>query len=192
MKKIILILTVLITFGFSNKFATKKTLIFVKPESSLVINGKTNVNTFNCTYNIENLNQPIPVNFVANSNKLIFKNTYLPLVNVYFDCGNKMMNKDFRTLLKSEDHPKIYLRLKEITTINANHLTALIALELAGKTKLYSIPVTFQLNNSIININGKINIDLYDFNLEPPKKFLGMVAVNNNIDVNFNLFLEKQ
>ena len=79
--------------AFTRRDSFKNTMILITAESQLTINGKTNVNKFQCIYNTIELQEPIPVYYEIKDNSLIFKNTQLILKTNCFDCGNKTMNK---------------------------------------------------------------------------------------------------
>ena len=163
------------------------TAIKVLPESSLKINGKTNVNKFSCVFQISNINQPIRVNFEKKKEHLKFKNTFLILENDCFDCGNNMMNKDLRKLLKTDDFPHIQLLLKAVELKNADNISmAVVEISLAGVKNNYRVPVQIK-NSNHTNLNGVLAIDIEDFDLEAPKKMLGAVKVSNYIEIQFDL-----
>ncbi|MCB4809046.1 YceI family protein [Tamlana sp. 62-3] len=190
MKVIILLITVILQLSLSNNFKNNTT-IKINPESTLVIKGKTNVSQFYCNYNIAKLNHDISVDFSAIDNqKMTFNKAELKLNNTFFDCGNQIMNKDFRTLLKSKTYPNIYINLLEVEKQSDNKLLVQLAIELAGISKQFKIPVIIEKTcNNNVRVKGNIEIDILQYNLEPPKKLLGMVKVDNTINVLFNLSL---
>ncbi|MCB4797962.1 YceI family protein [Neotamlana laminarinivorans] len=191
MKVIIILIAAILQFSFINN-PINKTSVKINPESTLIIEGKTNVNQFYCNYNTSKLNHEIPVKFFIEANqKVVFNNTILKLNNQLFDCGNDIMNKDFRNLLKSKKHPNISIQLLEIEKKSNKKIEAKLNIELAGVSRLFKIPVIVENYESNIRVNGKIEIDILEYNLEPPKKLLGMVKVDNTINVLFNLSLTK-
>ena len=180
--------------GFTYINYVKNTEVFIKPESKLIIKGKTNINTFNCNYSIINLENPIPVNFEFKGNKVVFNKTNLILNNDCFDCGNKTINKDFKILLKTNEYPQIFLRLKEMENYNFENSTSnvLVEMEIAGIIKSYKVPVNINNNENNLFVKGKLEINICDFNLDPPKKFLGLITVNNMIEIDFQLLLQEK
>lgn len=172
---------------YGGEFATE-TAIIVTPESSLVIKGKTNVNKFDCKFNVQNLNNPIPVFFKLENSKLVFEETSLVLKNTCFDCGNKGMNKDFYNLLKSDAYPEVILKLKEVKEDNyhKNWVSAKIDIKIAGVMNSYSVPLKFEGNKRMM-IKGTLNLNIRDFNIEPPKKALGLIVVDEIIKIDLNL-----
>ena len=182
------ILLVLLT-GFSTRSDRAEDFpVKIINNSTLHIYGTTNVNTFNCVLNFENVNSIVQTSYTLRNNRLFFENTELKLDNSCFDCGNNMMNKDFLEMLDSDNYPYITFQLKEVVVNpkQKDEIYAFASITLAGKTKLYSIPLTLKKIESIKAV-GCLSIKLTDFELEPPKKVLGLIVVNDEIDINFDL-----
>ncbi len=192
MKKFVYFFSIMLLFAFTNRGIVKNTSVVITPNSKLVVKGKTNVSTFDCEFNVTKLKNPIPVFFEIKDHKMVFKKTELVLENACFDCGNKGMNKDFQELLKSNEHPYIFLKLKELENIyNENSfLQATIELEIAGIIKEYQIPVTLEGKNDLF-VKGLLELNICDFNIAPPKKLLGLIYVNETIEIDFQLLIKE-
>jgi hypothetical protein len=193
MKKLVFLVSIFFALAFTNKDASfKSTTVVITSESSVVVNGTTNVNSFKCNYNIDKFKNPIPIFYHLENDKMVFNKTVLVLDSNSFDCGGNAINKDFKKILKADAYPQISLFLKQIINgDNKNTVNALVDLEIAGVKKPFKIPVVIDSDNHI-SVKGKINISLKDFNIEAPKKFLGLVIVNNNIDIDFKLVVKEQ
>lgn len=192
MKKILLIFSIITIFGFTYSSYDKETSIVITPESKLLIKGKTNINKFNCSYNILNFKKPIPVFFELRDGKMIFKKTKLSLENSCFDCGSKAMNKDFYNLLNSETYPNVVLTLNEVESdiSNDNIIQANVDIDIAGVVNSNVLPMYIEMDD-IMQISGVLDINICDFNLEPPKKALGLVVVDEIIQISFQLKLQE-
>ena len=183
--KIILLFLVFLSFGF---VATTKTKVKILSKSEVTITGKSNVNSFQCKYNSNFLENEITVTSIKNNDaKVSLSNAKILIKSKGFDCGNKMITKDFKTILKADDYDNIGIELKELDLNNNCFLTKL-DIEIAGKSKEYIIPVNFNENTN--NVKGNLKLNIKDFNLKSPKKMFGLIEVNDNVDINFNLFLE--
>ncbi|RTL13723.1 MAG: YceI family protein [Flavobacteriaceae bacterium] len=68
------------------------------------------------------------------------------------------------------------------------NITAKLNVKIAGVEKEYLVPVIFNTNTN--NVKGQLKLNIKDFKLKSPKKLLGMVVVNDHVDINFNLFLQ--
>ncbi|TPV33962.1 YceI family protein [Paucihalobacter ruber] len=184
---LLLLYPVLSSFIKGNAYDTGEALIKLMPDSTLEIQGKTNVNKFNCIFEITNIDDPLKVNFQESENALKFRNTQLLLDNDCFDCGNNMMNKDLRKLLKSDEFPHIKLGLVEVhKTSQKNQAMAEVDISLAGNTKRYLVPVNVSGANQL-SYSGSMDLDINDFELEAPKKLMGAVKVSNIIKIVFDL-----
>lgn len=194
MKKIITLLAALSTLAFtaSDFKEAKNDSIIIDPSSQLLIKGKSNINTFTCQFDVVNINNPIQLHYNEVENKLVFEKTTLVLNNSCFDCGNRLMNKDFNDLLKTDVHPQIILQLKEIykNSNQASKVNALISLNIAGVTKAYSITLDVSDSDTIC-VSGSLGLNINDFNLKAPKKALGLIVVSENIEIEFHLYFKK-
>jgi|SRR5690606_5720734 len=193
MKNLLYLLGLFLTVAFTTvEFTKKSTHVVVENDSEVSISGNTNINSFNCCYNINKLDNPIPVHFESRNKNMVFDATYLELENECFDCGNKGINKDFNKLLKTEIYPKIKLKLKEIQkgTTKDESLTALVEISIANKINTYKIPVSVDQEQKLY-VEGELRLKLEDFQLEPPKKALGLIVVKDEIKVIFKLNLKQ-
>lgn len=151
--------------------------------SELVIIGRTNVNKFQCKFNIELISDRQEIKYGFYRNLINFYDLELHLLTGGFDCGNKMMNNDFQALLLSETHPEIEIKLDQVALISEEFAKAFITVKLAGKKNYYDLPV--KISNNRFRGNFKLNIR--HFGLEPPKKALGLIEVDEEIEVHFDL-----
>lgn len=166
----------------------KEATINFSSDSYLKIKGKTNVNNFNCAFNIDAFSDAIKVNFKEYDSSIKFSKAILRLSNIEFDCGGKAINKDFNKLLNTEEHPQIVLNLKEITKIeeDVNSITATVEITICKISKTYKIPVSVDHEKGLY-VSGLMPININDFNLKAPKKMLGMIKVSPRIQIEFSL-----
>lgn len=161
--------------------------IEILPESSLSISGNTNISQFECEFNTVCFeNQSITVNFSEKGNVLDFRNSILPLENTNFDCGNRRINKDFRELLKTEKHPEILLKIQQIEMSDQQNAHVTLNFEIAGKDKNYRFPVRVTGEDQLC-FEGKLALNIKDFDLEAPSKIFGLIVIEEEISINFKL-----
>jgi len=171
------------TFSFSqNSFQ-------ILPESQLTITGETNINEFLCAFNTSLIPNTKNIKFKGNPEEIHFENAILKLDNQGFDCGNKAINKDFQTLIKSSEYPEIQLELRELLFETPHQAIALLRISIAGKQKDYRVPVIIK-ENPVAQYAGVLNLDINDFELTPPKKIFGLIVVKEDIEINFNLIVD--
>ncbi len=164
-------------------FIDKSVEIF--QSSELSITGDTNISKFGCEFNTFYLEQRNEIKYDQHGNQIIFKDAILTLKNEGFDCGNKGINKDFHALLKTKEYPKITLELTEIILDNDSGIAS-VKIKIACKENTYQVPVAI-FNTGAHRFVGKLKLNISDFNLEPPKKFLGLIVIKEDIEINFNL-----
>lgn len=179
----IILLVLFVSFGFTKL----KTKVKISPKSEVIIKGKSNVNSFQCKYDSSFLNNEIAVTSFQNNNKTSFEGAKIAIKSKGFECAPKMITKDLKTTLKAIEYPTIDIELNELV-INKTDYIANITVQIAGKSKQYSLQVVFNPKN--YNVSGQLKINIKDFDLKPPKKMLGLVEVNENVVIDFNLYLQ--
>lgn len=183
--KIAILGFLIFSFGFVDVL-TKR--VIISPKSSVTIYGKSNVNSFQCNYNSMYLDDEITVTAIkSSSSKLNLKNAKIAIKSKGFDCGNKMITKDFKSILKSDEFDNIYIELKELD-INNRFLMTKLNVQIAGVDKDYVIPMAYSKKDN--NVKGTLRLNIKDFNLQSPKKIFGLIEVNDNVDISFDLFLQ--
>ena len=194
MKRAVIYMTVFMLFSFSTtKLSNISKTFSVSSESKLFIKGTSNVNKFECHYDVSNLTDPIPVKLTQDGQTLYFKNTKLILDTKCFDCGGKGINKDFRSILKANDYPHIVLNVIELNPVanDINTLEVLLNIEIASVKKSYKM-LTSLSSQDKYRISGKLKLNINDFDLESPKKMLGLIVVSEIIEINFEMKLEEK
>ncbi|WP_312768287.1 YceI family protein [Epilithonimonas sp.] len=139
------------------------------------INGSTNVNKFQCTNN----------KFKADAGGYTFSEKNLPNIVLKvtdFDCGNRMMTKDFQKILNAEKYPNMTIKFISFTK-NQGGINALVEVKMMDQSKRYNIEFDIE-NNKLI---GRKNVKFSDFNITPPKRMGGMIVVKDDLDLIFSL-----
>ena len=191
MKRLVILILILFALGFTSAEYLESTRVIVGPDSQLVIKGKTNINRFNCVFNASNFKNPIPVYFHMDHGKMVFQETHLILNTRCFDCGNRHMNEDFYDLLHADIYPEVILNLKAVTlnTDHDNTIYADVNIVISGVTNSYKVPLKIEKNNKMI-VSGVLDLNIKDFNIEPPRKAMGLIVVSEfiKIDLRLNIF----
>lgn len=158
------------------------------------IEGKTNVNRFEFLYDTSSIKriQSCRENQDnhSSSNHVKFK---LPVKA--FDSDNKKMNRDFYKMLEASQYPEITVKIEKskLQRMVEGELLSSIKLDLtlAGNTRTVKTNCSYLTDdpeNKII-LKGKTKINLKNFSLEPPRKMLGLIHVNETILINFEVAL---
>lgn len=188
---VLLFIGSLLSFN-SSGIITTDTSVLIKDSSSLRIIGKTNVNTFKCKYDINELRKPMSIDYTSNGKSILFNSAELRLRNENFDCGGRGINNDFHKLLNTPEYPEVILDLQKVAPHPriSNNYVAGVAITIAGVTRNYDLFLKV-LPEDDFKVKGILEINLPDFNLEPPQKALGMIRVKDDLLIEFLLDLEE-
>jgi polyisoprenoid-binding protein YceI len=112
-----------------------------------------------------------------------------------FDCGNSRMTRDLQDALKMEEHPKIRFELIHATVKTALDTSAqwrrvevLGALTIAGTKRLTRLSAAGRaLDANHFRVRGCHPIRMTYYNIDPPTKAFGLIKVQNEVDVQFDL-----
>lgn len=180
--------------------SVKDIRIKIEEESFIIIHGKTNVNKFQCRYDELSPGKTINLKLAVSDECMIFENAELNLESKKFDCGNKTMNNDFMDLLKSDQFPFIGIDILCINIGSSTFKTVPVKLtnksavvytnfKIAGSENEYHIPVDILEKGKKRIYTGEMMINVRDFGIQPPKKMLGMIEVEENILIQFHLVI---
>ncbi len=161
------------------------------------IEGATNVNSFYFTYqhkakNTYSSNTAECTND-ADSGTVNF---YIPVKS--FEGSNPAMLSDFQTLLKASQFPKVVVGVKKkllngIVSGDTYSDKLNLYLTMAGVTRPIDAEyTTHYLRNGNVLLSGITRIRLTDFSLDPPKRMLGIIKVENMVFIKFELILPSQ
>lgn len=113
-----------------------------------------------------------------------------------FECGNELMNRDFSKTLKQDEFPDITLTLIDLkgenTGVGLSVLMGEVDVEIAGVNHRMQMRCTLEsLSDGRKRILGSQPLSFSDFGIVPPRRLLGMVRVENEINVDFTLILRE-
>lgn len=192
--RLILLLILTICSSYLHTHRVDNTGVWViEPNSTLAIDGSSNVNQFTCS-----IQQYLPGDTVWNSldagrKRLIFRNSKLNIDIQRFDCRHKYITTDFRKMLKAEIYPQLtieFISLDELKTEGV--VRGVVDISLAGRKKRMEILYTCGQNlPTHVTLKGEKWMKFTDFQLEPPRKLGGLIRINEDIKVHFNLHFRK-
>lgn len=191
MKKFMLVVMLLFSSAFTyaqNGFHEKK--VTVLPASKLSITGDTNINKFECNFDTAYLKEAQKVYYSRKDSIMSFTGAILVLNTQGFDCGNKGINQDFHDLIKSDEYPEILLEISKVKLRTKSFGVATICITMAGKQRYYEVPINIS-NGEIAKFQGELELNIKDFDLEPPKKLFGIIVVKDEIEIAFDLQVKK-
>ena len=112
-----------------------------------------------------------------------------------FEGSNPAMLGDFQTLLKAAQFPKVIVGvhkkiLREIASGSTYSDNLDLFLTMAGVTRPIDAEyTTHYLPDGNLLLEGITHIKLTDFSLDPPKKMLGIIRVEDMVFIKFELVL---
>lgn len=166
--------------------------ISIGEQSKLIIKGTSNVKDFTCNYDQSLKADTLQFKTEFEEEKISVAGNALNLYTQEFDCGNRGINRDFKSTLKSKTFPQIELKLNELIFSNGNILpdSAQVDILIAGVSKSYMIPLhEINRNKDTIIVKGTTMLSMYDFELKPPSPMFGLIKVNDELEISFQLQL---
>jgi hypothetical protein len=101
-----------------------------------------------------------------------------------FECGNRIMNKDLKTTVKTTKFPKSTVTITNIKPFGTNYKCSL-NFRITDKTLTYQNLV---LKNTKESLEGVVAVNFSDIALEPPTKMGGLIKVKDEFVIHFNLY----
>lgn len=185
--KLLLILLALLTVT-DETVVRKQGKWVIDSSSQLLIHGKSNVNKFTCS--ILYYSHADTLHYTSNGRELIFDDNTMIIPIHDFDCGNTMITKDLRQTVKSEQNPYLIIAFISMDRSSDHNTGARMAITLAGVTKHANIDFIQNTNGGLLHLTGKYLVSFRDFGLVAPKHLFGVVKVQKELNVEFNLVIK--
>jgi hypothetical protein len=170
--------------------------LIVQPDSQLIIDGKTNVNGFKCAIPRYLGTDTLVLHEGGRNTRPVFVKGSVTLDAASFDCGIALMTSDFRKTIKSKTYPTIVIDFISFErtpsyAYGEEKFKGIINISLGGVTKLFEMNCTIEAKPSgLIHLKGGRDFTFSDFNLQAPKHMMGLVKVEQGLNVNFHLVLK--
>ena len=126
------------------------------------------------------------------------KSLYLeiPVKNLKSTEQSSMMDGKVYTALQSTSAPNIIFHLERINSISINgggcDINAEGTFAIAGVSKRENITVHGIIGtDGTISFIGSKKIEMSDYNIEPPKAFLGAFTTGNEVEISFKINFAK-
>lgn len=185
----ILLLPLLLTSGEARNISYT-----LGEESWLRLSGTSSVNCFECISISESAKGNMEVITDDSEDIITFSNALLNISVKSFDCLNPRLTKDMQNTLGVEKYPNISIELLEVfnseaTTQNGSGMiNAMISIKLNGYRKVVEIPVKWTaVEEDKYRFSGSGALRMSDFGISPPSPMFGLIKVNNEIQISFNL-----
>jgi polyisoprenoid-binding protein YceI len=107
-----------------------------------------------------------------------------------FDASNRKMLSDFHEMVSANEYPNIHIEIEPGKFADFDETSGRTRFKskitIAGTTNEYIIPS--EISSCQIAgymLKGNLMVKLTDFGIEPPRKVLGAVKVNDEVFINF-------
>lgn len=168
------------------------------PSSRLWIEGRSNINEFECQANqyfaeASLIDNDDPIEFESEEQEQVFLQVEIRVDG--FECGKSRMNRDLQDALKSSEFPEITFMFAgaEILEMPSSHdqafqLEVKGSLTVAGNSRdiLFNARAYF-LESHKVRAIGNTTIKMSDFDVEPPTALMGLIKADDELSVNFDL-----
>lgn len=193
MKLALLIVIILFSAGRVADRANERWV--VDATSELIIRGTSNVNNFVCRTDCYQVKDTLQFVSTDNDSEILFSHKALQIPLATFDCGSELITRDFRDALDANRHPLLSIRFlsldQQIMTIKSGSVSGLVQIALAGTTRTYPVLYTISGSGNTLTLAGARTVCFSDFNLQPPRKMMGLIRVQDDVDVEFQLHLQR-
>jgi hypothetical protein len=167
----------------------------IEKNSSMTIEGRTNINTFQCDI-VEYLNRDTLLLYKDNSQsgKPITTKGALTINVNHFDCHQSHITADFKKTLKADKNSHMKINLLSLGYIKPNMpaqtVKGWVEIQLAGVVRKMEIDYAVLAKQAgHLQLTGTKKVTFADFKMDPPKKLAGLIRVEQEIGVRFHLAL---
>lgn len=167
----------------------------IHQNSTLSVSGTSNIKDFTCRLESLHYDDTLAFTLSPASQIIVFRQHRLHIPVEPFDCGNRLIRKDFLQTLKHEAHPVIQLQFIDLrisgrATWWKDPIEGAISITLGGVSQRYILDYDLNIyGEHVIELNGSRTLTLSDFNLEAPERLAGLVKIDEEVDVSFRLVL---
>lgn len=182
----------LFTLSTANNF---KVAYKIDAKSRLYLNGKTNINSYECY-----CNDDFPTAIISGAEQengtIHFTNAVLQVKTSLLSCKNKLMNRDMHKALKAEEHPYIIIVLHDAETLSNNsklsyntwqEFKANVTLTIAGVSKKVQLQVKVnKLSKHLFQLKASKDILMSEYNVKPRTPF-NMIKIEDKVTINFDM-----
>ena len=193
MKILLLVLFIysLLTYKVTNPSKVEISKWVISENSSLVVNGSTNVNHFSCRvvhYSMDTIKlSQDDVRQTLSGNILIEVKS--------FECNIQMMTKELRKTLNESEFPILHINLLSLKQVSVTNMGGLfkgnVEIEIAGKAKNFVGVYELAKHKDKMVFKGTQSVNFSDFELKPPVKVGRLIKAKDGLTIVFTLILRK-
>lgn len=187
--KYIVALLLLVSLSSSSRIEDRGKWL-IDYNSQLMIHGKTNVSSFTCFISCYNSTDTLQYELDHKTKNLVFDKNKMIIPIFNFNCGNPMITRDFRKTVNVDKYPYLNITFLSLDRNGEDDLASgKMEITLAGVVKAATIHFNLKPNGDFIQLTGRHAVAFSDFNLHAPERMMGLVKVNEELLVEFNLLI---
>jgi polyisoprenoid-binding protein YceI len=99
--------------------------------------------------------------------------------------GRSGLDNNAYDALKADEHPEIRFVLLNVQSITENTIRARGRMNIAGRSRIVTIEVNYELSGNNVQFSGDIDLKLSDYDIERPTAMFGSVRAGDKIQVSF-------
>jgi hypothetical protein len=191
---------ILILFGICGEVLHAQVQYIPHEDSRLWIEGRSNVNQFECTAREYDGDAIIRRDLSGSTDEPGDSDQLFIRVEIHvdgFECGRSRMNRDLRNALKSSTFPTITFIFENAVQMNSiPEGNGFLRFEVTGILTVAgnSQRVTFEMGGNYledgrIRVTGEKEIKMTDYEVEPPTGLFGLVRAEDELTVHFDLYV---
>jgi len=186
-----LVLNPCINPGINHSCEQSSIAYSIGPDSELSITGTSNVTKFCCSSKQQFPQGDLTYEWISDS-RIKISNARLEIDAQGLDCGHRPITRDFKRTLLVDKHPNILFVLHELALRHDkvakqsdwNWAVADTEITIAGCSNHKFLNVQYKLvADSSIELRAFTRLCVSDFGLESPKPMLGIIKVEDEVDV---------
>lgn len=190
-----LALTALCTFAGSA--SAQSIRLAVAPESTLWIEGGSNLHGWSCKASSIDAMIDVDEAFLKSTSPTLLKKVQVKVPVRNLKCGHGGMDNNLYKALKADDSPEISYILGTFDVIpgasDSFTVKSVGTLKIAGAEKTVNMDVTAsKLADGSIRADGELPLLMTDFGVKPPTAMLGTLRTDNKVTVKFSLLVSSQ
>lgn len=160
-----------------------QTVLEFDDKSTMSISGTSTLHNWHSE--VETIKARVEVN-IQNGKLLSFEKMLINVPVTSIKSGKNAMDKNTYEALKSDNHPLIKFQLTsaEITETN---ITAEGKLAVAGIVRNVTLKAQYVLSASTFTIKGDYEIDMNDYEIDPPTALMGTITTGKDVTVQYQI-----
>ncbi|MEO9965541.1 MAG: hypothetical protein ABJF11_07130 [Reichenbachiella sp.] len=172
---------------------TDEEIQYVLRKEQITIKGSTNINKFECKLDLGYVIDTLQIKVKRINGDFDFTGLNLHIPVKAFNCKYRLMTSEFRALLRAKEFPYLNLKIGSAEHEVPNKMIMYMLLQVADRSQEELLQDCYidHAGEELI-LGGQHRIYLTSYDITPPRKFFGAVVVRDELDISFEVVLERQ